>query len=308
MKYKKINLIFFLIMVFLSPKLYALENKILFKINNEIITTVDLFKESQYLALLNPNLNKLERKKIYEISKNSLIREKIKEIELKKNIRILNIDEKYFNQLMENYSKRMGFVSEKEFKNYIEINNLEIENIKKKIKYEVLWNQLIVKKFLKEIKIDKKQIMDDLKKNNKQTEYFLSEIVFNIKNKSDLKKKFNVIKDDIRIKGFANAALIHGVSDTSKNGGKLGWIKKSSLNSKIQNQISKTNVGNITDPIIIAGGFLILKINDKRLTDKEINLDDEIKSIIDAKTNEQLNRLSITYFNKIKKNIQINEL
>ena len=78
----------------------ALENKILFKINNEIISTIDLYNETKYLNLLNNNLANLEKKRIYEISKNSLIREKIKEIELLKNYKNLDIDEKYFNQLM----------------------------------------------------------------------------------------------------------------------------------------------------------------------------------------------------------------
>ncbi len=308
MKLNKSKFVFFLFLLFYSIETIALENKILFKVNNEIISTVDLYNEIKYLKLINPNLKNLEKEKIYEISKNSLIREKIKEIELSKNYEKLNLNDEYLNKLIKNYIKRIGFSSLIEFEKYVFDNDLDIEAIKNKIKHEILWNQLIVRKFLKDVKINKKQIKEDLKKNNKQIEYFLSEIIFNVENKNDLEKKINLIKKDIKLKGFASAASIHGISDTSNGGGKLGWIKSSSLNKKIQSEISKINVGNYTKPIIVPGGFLILKIDDKRLTNNEINFEQEVKLVVDAKTNEQLNRLSITYFNKIKRDIQIDEL
>jgi peptidyl-prolyl cis-trans isomerase SurA len=307
MTLNKYFLIFFFILIFFNIKTNAVENKILFKVDNDIITSIDIYKESLYLELINPNLKELSMEKIYEISKNSLIREKIKEIELRKNFKAVDVNKEYLSQLMINYSSKMGFSNENELKNYFKLRNLNIDDLKKKIRQEVLWNQLIVRKFLKDVKIDENKIKNNLKINNKQTEYFLSEILFNIENKNDLNEKINLIKKDIKIKGFASAALIHGISDSSKNGGELGWIKKSSLNKIIQNKISKIKIDNITDPIVVPGGFLILKIKDKRLIDKKINIADEVKLIVEAKTNEQLNRFSITYFNKIKKNIQINE-
>ena len=130
--------------------------------------------------------------------------------------------------------------------------------------------------------------------------------MFNIDKKSDLKNKFELIKQDIATKGFSNAALIHGVSDSSKKGGKLGWIKLSSLNSKIKNQITKIDVGKFSNPIVVPGGFLILKIEDQREVKKNLDLNKEIQLTVNEKTNEQLNKLSIVYFNKVKKDIEIN--
>ena len=306
MKLNIFKTIFFCISVIFINEAIALENKILFKINNKIITTIDLYNETKYLNLLNNNLANLEKKRIYEISKNSLIREKIKEIELLKNYKNLDIDEKYFIPLMSNYSKRMGFSNINSFIENIETNGLDVETIKKKIKIEVYWNQLIVKKFLKDIKIDKEKIKKNLETNLTQKELLLSEIVFNVDKKSDLKNKFDLIKQDIEIKGFSNAALIHGVSDSSNNGGKLGWIKLSSLNSKIKNQITKIDVGKFSNPIVVPGGFLILKIEDQREVKKNLDLNKEIQITVNEKTNEQLNKLSIVYFNKVKKDIEIN--
>jgi len=301
------GLTYFLIILFFNQS-NALENKILLKINNEIISTIDLYNETKYLSLLNKDLINLEKNKIFEISKNSLIREKIKEIEILKNYKKLDLDEKYLDQIMNNYSKKMGFENVKKFRKNIEINGLDFETIQNKIKIELYWNQFIVKKFLKDVKIDKKKIKEELAKNLTQKELLLSEIVFNIDNKNNLEKKFELIQKDIKTKGFSNAALIHGISDTANNGGKLGWIKLSSLNTKIKNEIKDIKVGNITNPIVVPGGFLILKIVDQKDVKKNLDINKAIELAVNEKTNEQLNKLSIVYYNKIKKDIKINAI
>jgi len=300
-------LTYFLIFVFFNQS-NALENKILFKINNEIISTIDLYNETKYLSLLNKDLINLEKDKIFEISKNSLIREKIKEIELLKNYKTLDIDKKYFDQIMNDYSKKMGFENIKKFSENIKINGLDFETIQNKIKIELYWNQLIVKKFLKDVKIDKNKIKEELAKNLTQKELLLSEIVFNIDTKSNLEKKLEFIQKDIKTKGFSNAALIHGISDTANNGGKLGWIKLSSLNTKIKNELKNIKVGDISNPIVVPGGFLILKIVDQRDVKNNLDINKAIELAVNEKTNEQLNKLSIVYYNKIKKDIQINAI
>ena len=307
MKIGSINITVIIYLFFLISNLSAIENKILAKVDNEIITTIDIFNEIKYLSLLNANFKKLEKEKAYEISKNSLIREKIKEIEIKKNFKSIDIDDQNLKKIISNYSKKIGFSSYKEFIQYIEINDLNLSTIKAKIKVEALWNRLIIKKFLKDVKIDEEKIKLELNKNIFQTEYLLFEIVFNVQKKENLIEKVEKIKKDIELKGFENAVLIHSISDSVNKGGKLGWIKKSSLNSKIMNKIEVTEIGELTEPIIIPGGFLVLKIQDKRKTNEKLNLNNALKLVIDEKTNEQLNQLSIIYFNKIKKDIQINE-
>tara|TARA_B110000003_G_scaffold263373_1_gene286963 strand:- start:2302 stop:3225 length:924 start_codon:yes stop_codon:yes gene_type:complete len=300
-------LIFCFTLIFFNQSI-AIENKILFKVNNEIITTIDLYNETKYLSLLNEDLTNLEKDKIFEISKNSLIREKIKEIELLKNYKTLDIDKKYFDQIMKDYSKKMGFENDEKLRESIEINRLNFKTIQNKIEIELYWNQLIVKKFLKDVKIDKKKIKEELTKNLIQKELLLSEIVFNIDTKSNLEKKLKLIQKDIKIKGFSNAALIHGISDTANNGGKLGWIKLSSLNAQIKNELKNIKVGNFSNPIVVPGGFLILKIVDQRDVKKNLDTNKAIELAVNEKTNEQLNKLSIVYYNKIKKDIQIDAL
>ena len=101
---RKIYLIIFFI---LSLNANALENKIVYKVNNEIITSIDIDNEIKYLKILNPKINDLDNKTILEIGKNSIIREKIKQIEIRNNTKNLKIDEEYLNKLLENIYLRI---------------------------------------------------------------------------------------------------------------------------------------------------------------------------------------------------------
>ena len=156
------NILIIFVIFFTFSKSYAIENKILLKINNEIVTTVDLLHEIKYLSILNKNLNKLENQKVFDIARNSLIREKIKEIELIKVFKKLTIDDEYYNQILLQNAKKIGLNSINEFKKVMEQNNISYDNIKKKIIIEILWNQLIVKKHFNEVKINEEDIRKNL--------------------------------------------------------------------------------------------------------------------------------------------------
>ena len=303
----KILLTFSIIYSFSFGQVKALENKILLKIDNEIITSLDVLNEIEYLKLINNDLKNIEKKKLLKISKNSIIREKIKIIELRKYIENLEVEEKYADLLIKDFFERLNIENKDMFEEFLKKKDLEIDFIKKKIEIEILWNQLIVSKFSKEIKLDEKKIRDEILKNNIQKEFLLSEIVFNLEDNQKLEEKLLRIKKDIERSNFSNAALIHSISNSSNNGGNLGWIKFNSLNKKIKDKIKNTFIGNYTKPIVIPGGFLILKIEDQRETDVIENIDKEIEIIKKEIANKQLNQFSNMYFNKIKKEIQFNE-
>ncbi len=305
-----ISAIFYIVFSFslIICETYATENKILIKINNQIITSLDIASEIKYLKAINKDYSKLNKLKAIEIAKKSIVREKIKELELKKIIKQLRIDEDFLNNFVVNNFNRLGITSINDFNNFFSSRDLNPVSIKEKITVEILWNQLIYNKFHKSVKIDKQKIKKELMQNNKQKEYFLSEIIFNLTADENLKDKLKIIKKEINENNFSQAALSYSISSTNNNGGNLGWIKDSVLSPKIKKQINKTQIGQITNPIVIPGGFLILKIEQIRETKKDLNIEKEMEIIIKEKTNEQLNQFSNIYFSKIKKNIIINEL
>ena len=283
------------------------ENKILFKVNNEIITSLDILNELQYLQTINREFENLKKEEAFQISKNSLIREKIKEIEIKKILKEINFKDKILNDVILKYFKELKITSIPEFEKFFLSKNIDPNMIRKKITIEVLWNELIYKKYQKSIKINKQLIIDDLKKNDKQFEFLISEILFNINENEDLKEKFNLINNSIKKNNFSQAALVYSISETASKGGRLGWVKESILSKNILNELKKLKIGEHSNPILVPGGFLILRLIDLRETSKDFDLNKEIKKIVNEKTNQQLNRFSNIYFNKIKKDIKINE-
>ena len=305
---KKILLEIILINLFLTNLLFAIENKIILKIDNEIITSLEIEIEKNNLRAMNPKLDELNSKDLFLISKNSLIREKIKTIEILKYVDDLTIDKKILNDFIKrNYSK-MGIKSLNDYKSHLKFFGTNLEKIKKKLTIEIIWNQIIYSKFNTQVKINENDLKTRLQ-NKKSKKYLLSEILFTVSNEEDLKLKFNEIKKKVIDLGFENAASTYSISDSAKTGGEIGWIKESSLNKEISNRLKNLKKNQLSNPIITPGGFLILKFKDVIYENIEINLEDELKNLMIIERNRQLNQFSNIYFNKIKKNTKIyNEL
>ena len=307
------KILFFLILsipIFFLNSAKSLENKIIVKVDNEIITSFDVIKEIDYLSLLNTNINKLDREKKYTIAKESLIKEKIKIIEIMNHTSRLEQNKDLINNLLKSMYSRLGLKSKDEFLIYIKNFNLSINEIEKKITIETLWNELIYYKFSNKIKINQEDLRKKAitKKNTKIKDYLLSEILFNISNNKELDVKLKNIIKNIENNGFENAALIHSISKSSKLGGKIGWINENSINNEIKNELKNLKVGDYTDPILTPSGFLILKIDEIKTKQIDIDINKEIQNLVKIETNKQLDQYSNIYFKKIKKNSQIDEL
>ena len=302
---------FYIIIIILGfNDLLATESKIIYKIQNEIITNIDIKNEYKYLLALNNELQNLSKDKIYNISKESIIRETVKKNEILKRFKSLEIDENFLDTVIKNlYLRKLKLSSREDFKIYLKKYDLRIEDLEKKIKIDLLWNELIVKKYNSQIKIDVESIKKEI--NNSELlitkKYLLSEIVFKIASNTELNIKYKEIKNSIGENGFENTVLIYSIADSSKVGGNIGWINESSLNRKIRENIESLNVGDLSEPILIPNGALILKINDIKQENKKIDIELELKKTIEYKRNILLNQYSQIYFNKIKKNLLFNE-
>ncbi len=305
--FKKIFLIIVILNIFFINTSFTKENKILFKVNNHIITTLDLLNEINYLKVINKEFNNTDNDTAYEIAKNSIIREKIKEIEILNYIDEIKVEEEILNNIILNNFNYLNINSINEFNQFFFSKGINPLSIKQKISIEIIWNQIIFSKFNNKIKIDVNEIKNQLI-NEKQNELFLSEILFELNDDEKLDQKYELIKKAILEKSFSQAVLLYSISDTAKNGGKLGWIKESLINKNIFKNLINIDTGDFSEPIVVPGGFLILKIEDKRIVEKKINLEEEIEKIFSEKRNQQLNQFSNIYFNKIKKNLSIHEL
>ena len=307
---KKIFIYFSLIFLIFNQNLFSTENKILFKIDQEIITSIDVENEYRYLIALNSNIRNLSNDEIFEISKKSSIREKIKKIVINDNFKEPKVPDEYLDLLLKSIYQKININNLNEFKEYLKSNKIDYQNVRNKIEIEALWNELIMLKFKSKIQIDKNEIKKSIlnKKKTISKSYFLSEILFEISNSDDLSKTYSKIKNTINEKGFDNAALRYSISNSASTGGEIGWVEESSLNKKLISILSNKKENEITDPIATPGGFLILKINQIKKTENKLNINDEVEKIVNIKTNNQLKQFSLIYFNKVKKDINIDEI
>jgi len=286
----------------------AIESKIIHNIGNEIITNIDIKREFKYLVALNNSLKELSNEKILNISNESIIREKIKKIEILKNFKEIKLDDDYYNVLLKNIYSRLNIGSINEFELYLKDYDLTINDIKTKITIDALWNELIIQKYKAQISINENEIRKDILMNSKiqSKEYQLSEIIFEVENKEEIEKKYKEIVKSINEIGFENTAATYSFSDSAKIGGDIGWINENSLNDNIKTNINSLEVGGFTKPIVLSNGILILKLINTKNLDTTVDIENELKKIINYERNRQLNQYSKIYYNKIKKNLDFN--
>lgn len=306
----KKNFISLIILLFASTSVFSTTDVYIYaSVNDEIITNYDIEKESQYLQILNKSLSSLENEKIWQISKDSLINEIIKKKEIEKFYN-LNDENSLVTDYLKNLYTKLNYNTENEFVTSLAIGkNYSINEIKQKLKIEILWNEIIYSRYKNQIKIDKDALKEKIKNKKKETrkEFFLSEIVFKKKIDREIESLIEEIKNSIKDIGFNNTANIFSISESSKLGGKIGWIDENNLSEIIFNKIKDKKSGEYTDVIKIGNNHLFIKVEEIRLNEISINEKEELNEIIKFETNRQLNQFSRIFFNKIKVNYSINE-
>jgi len=282
--------------------------EILLILNNEIVTNIDIEKEYNYLALLNDGIKVIERKEAIKLAKKSIIKEKIKQIEI---LKYYNLDEKneYLENIIRSLYEKKGIKNKEEFNLYLSSLNLSLNEVEQKIKIEIIWNELIYNKFINEININKNLLRKKILSQSQEIEYYLiSEIFINIENKSEIQKKTMKLIKDINELGFEQTATLYSDAKSAQKKGDLGWVNIDLLSPDIKKEIINLKVNSVSQPISLGGGLLSLKIRDKKKEQKSINIDVELDKIIEVEKNKKLNQFSNLYFNKIRNSVKINEL
>ena len=283
------------------------EIKILYKINDSIITNHDIFEEINYLVSLNKNLTQLSNKQLSSNAEKSLIREIIKKDEISKFYEI-NYNEEIKSEkidlIIKNFRENMGFKSSQEFENYLKVKNIDINDLKKKFVIEQFWNQLIFDKYRNLVKIDSNKINSVLEKliksNSEILSFNLSEIIFFEKNRKEIEKKSEEIITSIQTIGFKDSAVIHSISESSKLGGEIGWISENQISKKIFLAIKDLEIGEFSKPIITAGGIIFLKVNNKKKINTSVDKEEQRERLISFEKDRILNEYSIIYYKEIE--------
>ena len=288
------KIIFIIILCLKVANAQSIETRIIYNIEDEIITNIDVKNEFKYLVALNNSLKELDKEKILSISNESIIREKIKKIELSKHFKEIKLDESYSELLIKNMYSRLNLKSLNEFKIYLKNYDLKISNIETKITIDALWNELIIRKYSSKINIDEAKLKKEILENSKiqSKEYLLSEIIFEVKNKEEIEKRYIEVIKSINDIGFENSAATYSFSESAKIGGDIGWINENSLNNNIKKNINNMMIGEITKPIILPNGILLLKLINIKNLETIVDMESELKKAINYERNRQLNQYS----------------
>ncbi|MDA9701928.1 peptidylprolyl isomerase [Candidatus Pelagibacter sp.] len=306
----KKTIILVLILFFFSNFSYSKINlQIVMKINEQIITTYDLEKEGNYLLALNPKLNEIDKNDLLKLAKRSIVKEIIRKSEILK-YKEINLENDQINIVLKNIIQNLNFSNQSQFENYLNNFNISINDLREKIGIENEWKNLVYSKYSTSIKIDKENLINKIDKSSKKEffiEYDLSEIVFIKKQNISLEDQSKEIFESIQINGFENTANLYSITDSSKTGGKIGWVKKDNLSIEINRELQDLKINSHSNPIKIGNNYLILKINDIREKTVEFDKQKELDRMIMSETSKQLDKFSNIFYNKIKLNSTISE-
>ena len=276
------------------------ENKIVVKIENELITSYDVKnKILTSLVLSNSeitqeNINKLKRKSLEELISNRLKRIELSKYSLKKNNVKIN---SYLNSISSNDINGL--------KSKFEINNINFEIFLEEVDTEFRWRNLIYNNYSKKINIDPKVIQKEVKKmikNEKKTIKFnLSEIEIFIENNQLDNEKIILLQKHIKDFGFEDAVSKFSISNTSNSNGNLGWINSNSIANDILKYLNEIEIGEVTKPFKKQGKIIFLKINDKKVSNpSEINVEKMTTELVEKKKNELFDLYSNSLLSKLK--------
>ncbi len=283
--------------------------QIAMKINNQIVTSFDLEKESNYLLALNPKLKEINESNLSKLAKRSITKEIIKKSEILK-YKELNLQNDQINNVLNNIIQNLNFANISQFENYLKNFGISVNDIKKKIEIENEWKSLVYAKYSNNVNINKTNLLQKLERASKEEfslNYNLSEIVFRKEQNISLEEQSKNILESIKKNGFENTANLYSIADSSKVGGKIGWIKKNNLSLEINRSLDKLEINSYSAPIKIDNNYLILKINDIKKVPIKIDKQKELDKMIMVETSRQLEKFSNIFYNKLKLNSSISE-
>ena len=284
------------------------ENKIIVKIDNQIITSYEL--KNKILTTLTLSKRRIDQESINDMKQqalNSLINLKLKKEQiLKRKIKVSK--DEITAQLNNVYSRYK--TDEQSFKNIFKNNNLDYDLFINEITTEVSWQQLIMRLYSNKIQVDEIEIDNEIKETIKtQTgikEYKLAEIEVPFANEIIDDKAIKEVTNQINIIGFEKAAIKFSVSMTASEGGNIGWINAKSLSDKILLTLENMKLGEVSKPIIQSNNAIFIKLLDKKnLNINDIDIEKLKNQIINVKRNEIYDLYSNNHLSKIKNNTYI---
>ena len=306
MKIKKIVLVILISLICLEKANTEISDSLFMTIGDKAIAQSDIVNEIKILLILNnESYSDEKREDLHRISIESIIKRKIKEIEIERT------DFFEFNQQDVNYelTRLANNINAdlETLKNICESNELDFAIIEKNIQINLAWNSLIFELYKNQISIDSDEINEQLRisQGEKTEEYLISEIMIKPVEKNMVESEIKKLKDKIKIEGFESVAKRLSISESALNGGNLGWLNENSISDKIKPEIVNTPVGGLSKAILLPDGIFLFQIRNKRKIDHNLSLEEKKDKLVKFKKIKILKMHSLAHYDKVRRTIAI---
>ena len=263
MKLRTATLPFVLIILF-TNFLYA---KITFapalQVDDMIITQYEIDQRSLFFEILKfPGNHKKEAEKSLIDDRLKLRASKKFNVEL--NPKALNFEMEMFakraNLTVDQFAKRLkkAGVDRKTWENYMQIPILWLETVNRKFASEISYS-------MQSNDIENKSI------SKSDIQVLLTEIIIPVRSgfEEEANQKIEMLRKIKSVKKFSEAAFTYSVAPTRKIGGKVKWQNLSNLPSIVKPLIAGLSIGEISEPLPIAGGLAIFQLRDLRESNRK---------------------------------------
>lgn len=305
---KKITLLI-IIFLFASSNLHGeIKDGLFATVGNKAITESDIVKEIKTILILSDQPYSIEKREVLQsVAVRETVKRNIKKIEIAK-----------YNNISYNeadLSRELIFIAEKAnadietLKIKFSQNGINFSDVIENIKTELKWNSLIYQLYNKRLNINLDEVEEQLKNLSDKknvNEYLISEIIIKPVSKDELNLEISKINDEIKNYGFEKVAMEKSISDSSINGGDLGWISENLISDEFRSKIINTKIGEISDPVLLPEGIVLFKVRDKKTSEKVVNLEDARRQIIDSEKKKILNMYSLSHYDTLRRTIAIN--
>ena len=305
---KKITLLI-IIFLFASSNLHGeIKDGLFATVGNKAITESDIVKEIKTILILSDQPYSIEKREVLQsVAVRETVKRNIKKIEIAK-----------YNNISYNeadLSRELIFIAEKAnadietLKIKFSQNGINFSDVIENIKTELKWNSLIYQLYNKRLNINLDEVEEQLKNLSDKknvNEYLISEIIMKPVSKDELNLEISKINEEIKNYGFEKVAMEKSISDSSINGGDLGWISENLISDEFRSKIINTKIGEISDPVLLPEGIVLFKVRDKKTSEKVVNLEDARRQIIDSEKKKILNMYSLSHYDTLRRTIAIN--
>ena len=276
-------------------------------VGNKVITRSDIVNEIKIVLISTGQTFTEEKLKVLQtVAVKALIERNIKKLEISKYENLPFNQEDLYDEI--NKLAQSINVDIDTLQNTLISNGVRYETLTDLYKTELLWNTLIFELYKNNMTVNKEEVEEQLASvQNKEEilEYLISEIVIAHINKTDRDAEIEKIKSSIEKDGFENVAMKLSISESSLDGGNIGWISENALPKNLKDAIEAIQIGEVSDAIILQEGILFFKLRDQRKVENIIDLEIIKNQIIKREKLKILNMHSISHYDKLRRTITI---